>query len=65
LLREAEVGFAAFVTSDKRIKYQQTVTGRQIAILVLPSNDWPTLRAMQDKIAAAVDKLMPGDFVEL
>ena len=39
LLRAAEVdGFEVFVTSDKNLSYQQNLSGRQIAILVLPTN---------------------------
>lgn len=65
LLQEAERQFDAFVTADKNIRYQQNVAGRRIAILVLPTNRWPILRTMTDRIAAAVDKLKPGDFLEL
>ena len=36
--------FELFVTADKNLRYQQRLTGRRIAILVLPSNAWPILR---------------------
>jgi predicted nuclease of predicted toxin-antitoxin system len=65
LLEEAESQFDAMVTTDQNLKYQQNVTGRKIAILVLPTNDWPTLRSHADSIAIKVDGLKPGDFVEL
>jgi hypothetical protein len=36
LLAEAErAGFEIFLTADKNIRYQQNLTGRRIAILVL------------------------------
>ena len=41
LLRVAEEKFELFITSDKNLKYQQKVAGRKIAILSLPTNDWP------------------------
>lgn len=65
LLRAAEARFDAFVTSDKNIRYQQNITGRQIAILVLPTKRWPVLRTMTDRIADAANKPKPGDFIEL
>ena len=65
LLREAEIQFDAFITTDQSLKYQQKVVGRKLAILVLPTNDWPTIRAKSGEIAATVATLKPGDFVEL
>ena len=65
LLQAVEPEFDAFLTSDQNLKYQQNIAGRKIAILVLPTNDWPTLRRMADKIAAKVASLKPGDFVEM
>lgn len=65
LLREAEIQFEAFITTDQNLKYQQKVVGRKLAILVLPTNDWPTIRSKAGEIAAKVATLKPGDFVEL
>lgn len=65
LLQAAEPEFDAFLTSDQNLKYQQNITGRKLAILVLPSNDWPMIRLHTDEIAAKVAALKQGDFVEL
>ncbi len=65
LLQVAEPQFNAFLTSDQNLRYQQNIAGRKLAILVLPTNDWPTLRRMAEKIAVKVAALKPGDFVEL
>ena len=65
LLREAEERFDAFITTDQNLKYQQNVSRRKLAILVLPTNDWPEIRSKADEIAVEVAKLKPGDFVEL
>lgn len=65
LLLEAEMQFDAMVTTDQNLKYQQKVVGRKLAILVLPTNDWPTIRLRTDEISARVAALKPGDFVEL
>ena len=65
LLREAEGQFEAFISTDQNLKYQQQVVGTRLAILVLPTNDWPTIRSKGAEIAAKVATLKPGDFVEL
>ena len=65
LLREAERQFDVFISTDQNLKYQQRVVGRKLAILVLPTNDWPTIRSGGAGIAAKVTTLKPGDFAEL
>lgn len=65
LLRTAEREFDAFVTSDRNLQYQQNVIGRSLAILILPTNDWPALRRITDRIAAHVIVLRPGDLIEI
>jgi predicted nuclease of predicted toxin-antitoxin system len=64
LLAMAESSFDALITTDKNLRYQQKLAGRRLAILVLPTANWPQLRVHEGKIAVAIDALMPGDFVE-
>jgi predicted nuclease of predicted toxin-antitoxin system len=65
LLRAAEAQFDVFLTSDKRLKYQQDLTGRKLAILVVPTNDWTLLRTMTGTILSRLQKLSPGEFSEI
>ena len=65
LLAAAEKQFASLVTTDKNLRYQQNLTGRQLAILVLPTTSWPQLQKHIPEITAAVDALKPDDYVEL
>ncbi|GDY23671.1 hypothetical protein LBMAG56_50180 [Verrucomicrobiota bacterium] len=65
LLQAVEAQFDAFLSSDQNLRYQQNLAGRKLAILVLPTNDWATLRRMAASIAARVATLQPGDFVEV
>jgi hypothetical protein len=65
LLMAAEASFDALITTDQNLRYQQNVTDRQLAILVLPTTSWPKVQAQLARVAAAVDVLRPGDFVEL
>lgn len=65
LLREAEAQFDSFLTADQNLRYQQNLTGRRIAILVLTTNDWTVLRNHTKRIATAVDAMLPGSYREL
>ena len=66
LLAEAErAGFDVLVTADKNMRYQQNLTGRRIALVVLSTPQWPLVKLHLDKIAAAVDVATPGSFAEV
>jgi len=65
LLKRAEGVFDVFLTADQRLKYQQNLAGRQLAILVLSTNRWPRVKAKTAEIIAAIQSLKPGDYVEL
>ena len=57
--------FAVFLTTDQNLKYQQNLTDRQIAIVVLPTTSWPRLQEHVQKIAAALTGIKPGEYYEL
>jgi hypothetical protein len=67
LLSAAEdAGFDLFLTTDQRIRYQQNLVGRKIAILVLGgSSKWTQVRLNVTRIAEAVNTSRPGTYVEL
>lgn len=65
LLAVAEPQFELLVTCDKNLSYQQNLESRKIAILVLPSNDWPFLKEKASQVRRAIAAIAPGEFVEL
>lgn len=66
LLDAAEAaGFELFVTADKNIRYQQNLTGRKIAIVVLGNAQWPILRRHVERVVAAVNAATPGSYAEV
>ena len=65
LLKRAEGVFDVFVTADQSLKYQQNLTDRRLAILVLSTNRWPRVKAKSAEIIAAIQAMRPGDYVEL
>jgi hypothetical protein len=62
-----ESGFDVLVTSDQNIRYQQNLTGRKLALVVLGSNIWPVVRDYRAEISAQVDAAKPGtyEFIEM
>jgi hypothetical protein len=54
--------FEVFLTADQRLKYQQNLTNRQIAIVVLPTTSWPVIEKHTAKIAEVLDSIATGRF---
>ena len=65
LLAAAEADFDALITTDQNLRYQQNLTGRRLAILVLPTTSWPKIRSNEVQVIASIDALRPGEIVEL
>jgi predicted nuclease of predicted toxin-antitoxin system len=64
LLTAAEVdGFEVMITADQNIRYQQNLTGRRIALLVLSTNQLDILFANVDRIRSAIDRVTTGAYV--
>jgi hypothetical protein len=62
LLRLAEAEFQLFVTADQNIRYQQSLTGRRIAILELSCNDLRRIQAAAALLQSTVASLKPSEF---
>ena len=58
-------GFELFITPDKNLRYQQNLTGRKIAIIVLGNAQWPVLRRYVDRLLFAIDRAPAGSFAEV
>ena len=66
LLRTAEeAGFEVLVTADRNLSYQQNLKGRKLAIVVLPSGQWPEVEPHVPLIVVAIESSEPGGFVDL
>lgn len=67
LLRSAEqAGFELLLTTDQRIRYQQNLSGRRIAILVLSgSTKWSRVKLSAEDIRVAISASTPGSYAEV
>ena len=66
LLAAAEIaGFELFLTTDRNLRYQQNLSHRRIAILVLPTTRWPEIQQHTGEVAVAVATMKLGEYREL
>ena len=66
LIRKAEAeGYEIIVTTDQSMRYQQNLTGRRLAIVVLLSTAWPRVQHRTEEIRAVIEEIGPGELREI
>ena len=65
LLSRIDGRFDVLILADKILRYQQKLTGRKIALVELPTNRWPIIRIMAERIVDAVENALPGSYTIL
>ena len=65
LLRRAETEFNVFVTADQQLRYQQNLSGRTLAIIVLPTNQVRTVVSLLPAIEESLKRVQPGVFLTI
>jgi hypothetical protein len=65
LLRRAEERFDVFITADQNLRYQQNLSGRTLAILVLPSNQVPLVVRLVPAVETLLATIQPGTVLEV
>jgi hypothetical protein len=66
LLNVAEqADFDLLISTDQSMRYQQNLSKRKIALLILLDTNWRQVRTKVDVICQAVDAIQPGDYVEV
>ena len=60
-----DAGFELFITTDKNLRHEQNLRRFHLAILVLPTTNWPRIRLHVQIVAEAVNAIRPGQFQEL
>ncbi|SRR6266404_6520365 len=62
LLMAEQEGFDVLLTTDKNLVYQQNLSKRKIAIVVVGQNRWSLIHPMLPKIASLVNAAKPGSY---
>ncbi len=58
-------GYEVLVTTDTSLKYQQNLTARRLAIVVLLSTSWPRMQRVIASVVAGVDAAVRGGYSEV
>lgn len=58
-------GYQLLISTDQNLRYQQDLSNRQLAIIVLLSTSWPRIQLRVDDIQAIVDETVPGGYIEI
>ena len=62
LIARAEANFDVLITCDQNVRYQQNLSRREIALVVLGSNIWPAVEERVEDITRAVEQASRGSF---
>jgi hypothetical protein len=66
LLNTAEAGgFDVLITTDQNLRYQQNLSQRKIALIVLSAPSWPRIQLIADQIISAINDSKPNDYLEI
>jgi hypothetical protein len=57
--------FDVVVTTDTKMKYQQNLASRNVAVVVLSTTSWPRIEAAVELVVAAVSAASPGSYTEV
>jgi hypothetical protein len=61
-----EFGIELLLTTNRRIRYQQNLAERELALVVLTgTTKWSRIRQHFRQIAAAADAATPGSYTEI
>ena len=59
--RAEEAGFEILLTTDQSIRYQQNISNRQIAVVVLMNTSWPRIARNTEVVRIALEGLQPAN----
>jgi predicted nuclease of predicted toxin-antitoxin system len=60
-----KVGYDALITADKNLSYQQNLSERRIALIVIGSNNWNDVQRHLAGIEKAVERIEVGSYREV
>ncbi len=66
ILTRAETdGFNVFVTTDQNLRFEQNLTGRKVAIVVIKSTAWPKIFGKVSSVVSAIESAKSGSLSEV
>ncbi len=58
-------GYHILISTDQNLRYQQNLSDRKLAIIVLLTTSWLRIQLRIDDIQGAVERMTPGDYMEV
>jgi len=58
-------GYQLLISTDQNLRYQQNLSGRQLAIIILLSTSWPRIQQKVADIQITVNEITSGDYREI
>ncbi len=65
LLQADREGFQVLVTTDQNLKYQQELSSRMIAIVVITTTSWPRIQQFVADVVFTVESATPSSYAEI
>ncbi|MBI1186266.1 MAG: hypothetical protein GC206_02870 [Alphaproteobacteria bacterium] len=64
LLNAAEAdGYSMLITTDQNLRYQQNLSNRRLAVVILSTTDWRRIQSHVHLVCDAVDAAAAGDVI--
>ena len=63
--RAEQNSYELLVTTDHQLRYQQDLSSRGLAVLVLLSTSWPRMQTRVQEIQSAIGNMQTGEYREL
>ncbi len=63
--RAEEAGFEVLITTDQGIRYQQNMSNRRVAVVVLMNTAWPRISRRTEAVRNALEGIEPGELREV
>ena len=63
--RAEEAGFEVLITTDQDIPYQQNMSNRRVALVVLMNTAWPRISSRSEAVRNALEGIQPGEVREV
>ena len=57
--------FEVIITTDKNLRFQQNLSKRRLAAIILPSNRMRIVKPLMPEIASAIETVRDGETIEL
>ena len=58
-------GFHVLLTTDQRLRHQQSLAGRSLAVVVLTTTSWPRIEPAAPAILRVIATAVPGTYADV